>query len=350
MQPDFNLHREMHYPDAYWFGRSYNKCGLRFSHAFPEVVFPIGKYMAENKWPDFIFPTINGKKFLPYLPLDNPCFKKTADYYGNWQPCLTDDKTADEAVKNICAYFDKNPEVVSISLGVNDCGGFCECDNCRKLGGIKSNILGMPDYSELYYKWCNRISEAVTKKHPDKYFGLLAYREVITPPSFKLHKNIVPFICFDAQECMDPAVKAERLKLFRDWAEKADNVGWWDYGAGNKIFDLPRVYFGLQQEMMKIAHAHNVRAMFVEAEGAMDDGPKKYLYNKWMWDVNADLGATLQDWYEACVGKEAAPYLAAYFQLWETFWKEKAVKRRLVPKLEECDILAHGQQILPLCG
>ena len=296
---------------------------IPMEHDLAKVAFPVDKYMAENKWPDYIFPTIDGKKFLPY---NNPAFKTPANYNSYWQPCLTSKETVDEAVKNICYYFDKNPEVFAISLAVNDGGGFCQCENCNKLGGLKRNATGHLDYSELYYTWVNRVVGEVAKKHPDKYFGVLAYREALSPPSFKLHKNIVPYICFDMQTCMDPDVKSSWTKLLRDWADKAANLGHWEYGYGIRFYDLPRVYFGLQREMMKTAHENNVRAMFVSAGGAIEDGPKKYLYHKLMWNVDADLDALLNDWYEACVGKKAAPYLSEYFRLWEKFWREEAVK------------------------
>jgi hypothetical protein len=32
---------------------------------------------------------------------------------------------------------------------------------------------------------------------------------------------------------------------------------------------------------------------------------------------------TLQDWYFAAVGADAAPYIAAYYKLWEEFWTKR---------------------------
>jgi len=323
----FNLHRDAYIVDAFWYKRSYSKYRVPNNHELPAIAFPVKTYMAENTWPEFIFPTHNGKKFLPYLPKENPVFKTAGQYYSAWQPCMTSPETIAEAVKNICEYFEKNPERGAISLAINDMGGFCCCDNCRPLGGINRTITGHLEYSDLYYTWLNTIVENVTKKYPDKFFGCLAYREVITPPSFKLHKNIVPFITFDAYGCMDPEVKASRIDLIKKWGAKAANLGWWDYAAGSGVYDLPRVYFGLQQEMMKIAYSNNIRGLFIEAEGGwIDDGPKMYLYNKLMWNINADLETVLKEWYEACVGKSAAPYLAEYFKWWGKFWRNEAVK------------------------
>ena len=84
---------------------------------------------------------------------------------------------------NINAYFDAHPDVTSYSLGVNDSSGYCECANClAQLSGGK-NFLSRTDYSNLYYDWANQVIEGVLKKHPDKWFGCLAYSEIAAPPS-----------------------------------------------------------------------------------------------------------------------------------------------------------------------
>ena len=38
------------------------------------------------------------------------------------------------------------------------------------------------------------------------------------------------------------------------------------------------------------------------------------------WDIDRDADEILDEWFELAVGKEAAPYLKAYFQVWESFW------------------------------
>jgi len=339
MAPSFNLSRRIgSHTDSgmgWWGKRMSNDLYLRSGHEMYKAVFPFKKYAQENKWPDFIFPTIDGKKYLPYTETHRPGWQ-----YSGWQPCLTDERVVDEAAKNICDYFDKNPEMQAVTLGVNDMGGFCQCDRCRPLLGDKRNRLGHPDYSELYYQWLNKVVARVTEKHPDKYFGCMAYREVITPPSFKLHKNIVPTICFDSQACMDQEVRKAWLDLIKCWSEKAAWLGQYDYGLH---YALPRVYFGLQQEMMQAGHTNNARAMFVETSSCFGDGPKKYLYHKLAWDVDLDLDMVLTDWYAACVGKEAAPFLAEYFRTWARIWREEAVKTAWFQDSKKATYLRWGE-------
>ena len=330
MAPSFNFRRSIsgvyYSSKKYWFKRAYGKIGLHGGHTLPYVAFPVRKYMTEKKWPEFIFPIRNGKKFLPYLPYNNPKYKTVKQYSSGWQPCMTNQKTIDEAVKNVCEYFDTHPDKAFVSLGVNDNGGFCECENCSRLGGKKRNTVNCRDYSELYYAWINKIVERVAKKYPNKYFGCTAYRETTTPPSFKLHKNIVPFLCFESFACMDKDVKASRVKLLEDWSKKADNLCWYEYSM-NSHYKLPRVAFNVQQDMLKTAYKNNVRGVCVDdLQGVVEDGPTKYLLLKLMWDINADREALQQDWYEKFTCEQAAPYLAEYYQWWENFWRTKAIK------------------------
>ena len=66
--------------------------------------------------------------------------------------------------------------------------------------------------------------------------------------------------------------------------------------------------------------------MFVETCTGIEEGPKRYLYHKLLWNIDLDLEETLKDWYEAAVGAKAAPYLQEYYRLWERIWEQEAVK------------------------
>ncbi|MBT3292502.1 MAG: hypothetical protein HN380_34695, partial [Victivallales bacterium] len=53
------------------------------------------------------------------------------------------------------------------------------------------------------------------------------------------------------------------------------------------------------------------------------EGPKLYISLKLQWNPQADVDVLLKDWYEHCVGPEAAPHLAAYYAKWEDFWTRR---------------------------
>ena len=71
---------------------------------------------------------------------------------------------------------------------------------------------------------------------------------------------------------------------------------------------------------MRYGHAHGVRACYAELYPNWGEGPKPYVFLKLWWDPQADIDALLDEWYQRCVGPDAAPYLAKYYAIWERFW------------------------------
>lgn len=313
----FPLQRNLSYPVENWQIHLNGKDALKFNHELTVWAFPLKKYGPDQSWPPEIMPVIRGKKKTKVN------LKKAR---GHWQPCYSNPKTVKVAVENICEYLKKNPKTKSLSLSVNDGGSFCECESCKKAQGGKKNSLGLPDYSNLYFNWVNKVVEKVSAKYPNVYFGCLAYREVMAPPSFKLHPKIVPFICFDIYTCLDPETKEKRFEIIKKWSKKARQWGHWDYSYTLPSMLLPRVYFDLQKEIMCKTREYGARAMFVEAYPTAHD-PSKYLYLKLMWNVNANVDKLLDDWCVACAGKKAAPFLKQYFRSWNDFWNSEDIKK-----------------------
>jgi hypothetical protein len=284
--------------------------GVRNNHQLYVAAFPPAKY--QRGWPQEIMPLINGKRL-----------RKPPSLARHWQPCFSNPKTAKEAIKNIFEYLKKHPRETNISLGINDNGGFCQCTECFK---ANNNFRGY-DKSEVYYKWVNKVANAVCEKYPHIYFGLIAYRETIKPPSFRLHPHIVPFITLDIFAMNDPKVNAKHRKLIIDWKNKVDNIGVWDYCWGYQ-YVLPRVYFRLHAQTLKFIHTNNCRAYFAENSFVSPmDGPKMYLISRLIRDIDTDVDATLNDWYVRCAGRAAAPYLKAYYDRCEAFFASSAMKK-----------------------
>ena len=278
-------------------------------------LFPPEKYTKTN--PEF-FPVRGGKRYLP------PSNESHA-----WQPCFSNEDTIKEAIKNICEYFSQNPNQNSYSLGVNDSSGYCECDNCRKYVRGK-NSIGLENYSNLYYRWCNEVVKGVREKYPDKYFGLLAYSEVFDPPDFKLDSHIVPFITFERLKWSDENLKNFDKENTKRWAKFAETIGWYDYiyGKPTENYITPRVWFHLMSEYYRFAYENKVRYLYAEAYPSDDwrEGPKLYVALKLQWNPYLDVDKILDEWYRCAVGEKSAPYLKKYFEFWEDYWTKKIPK------------------------
>ncbi|MFQ6097090.1 MAG: MFS transporter, partial [Armatimonadota bacterium] len=259
------------------------------------------------------FPMKDGKtRFLP----------PTNDTHG-WQPCFSAPGLVEEAIKNICRYFEEHPEATSYSLGVNDSSGYCRCPECMARITGEDNFLGRTDFSDLYYDWANKVVEGVLEKHPDKWFGCLAYSEVAAPPKrVKVHPRIIPYMTYDRMKWIDPEVRAAGEQATRAWHETSPTLGWYDYIYGTP-YCLPRVYFHHMADYYRFGRANGVRALYAEAYPNWGEGPKLYVSLKLQWAPDLDVDAILKEWYERCVGPKAAPSLARYYAIWERFWTER---------------------------
>ncbi|MCU6710559.1 DUF4838 domain-containing protein [Paenibacillus sp. J5C_2022] len=225
----------------------------------------------------------------------------------DWQPCFSAPGIADAAVDEIVAYFNAHPEAESYSLGVNDGSGYCEANPIQS-----------------YYSWVNEVVAGVLEVHPDKWFGLLAYRVMETPPTFQLHDRVVPFLTTDRMAWADPAAKAAGHQLTEQWLQRAAQVGFYDYIYGSPYL-VPRLYPHLIADTYRYAQEQGVSAHYAELYPNWGEGPKAWLAAKLQWDPLQDVDVLLQEWYVRAVGEDAAPYLQDYYEHWEQFWTTEAL-------------------------
>jgi hypothetical protein len=293
-----------------WQRRNRLRLRIQFHHNLANL-FPPQKYTGIR--PEF-FPIRDGRRFLP-----------GPDEMHGWQPCFSAEGIVEEAVRNIGEYFDRHPEAASYSLGMNDRGGFCRCGGCSGLSRKGKNFMGYEDHSDLYFRWANAVVQGVLRRHPDKWFGCLAYRELSEPPGrVAVHPRIIPFMSADRLKWADPVLEAEGKGMTLKWKTKSPTLAWSDYIYGTPYL-VPRVYFHKMAETYRFAHQNGVRAMYAEAYPNWGEGPKLYLALKLQWDPYQDVDTLLRDWYVAAVGPRAAPDLEAYYGHWEKFWTERAV-------------------------
>lgn len=273
----------------------------RYNKSHPEF-FPVHRHL----------PFTEGERYLP----------QNSKIVG-WQPCFTAPGIVEEAVKNICNYFDRYPEEVTYSLGVNDSGGHCECEQCQKKDSGKINFVGRRDISDRYFEWANAVVKGVLENHPDKWFGCLAYSEIAEPPTkVKINPRIVPYLAYDRMKWVNKDIELEGYEITKRWALEALTTGWYDYIYGTPYM-LPRVYFDKSADYYRYAATNRVKAMYAEAYPNWGEGPKLYMVLKLFWDPEQEVTKLLNDWYIRAVGEKAAPYLATYYKLWENFWTNR---------------------------
>ena len=284
---------------------------LEVDHDLTKHAFPVKKYGKDNSWPKAILPVLNGKK-ITRLP-------DPKHYRLYWQPCYSNPETAKIAVENLLEYLKVHPGTLGLSMGCNDNRGFCECAACMKMDKNRRN-----NRSESYFTFINRVLNEVCKKYPDLIVSLFAYDLTYQPPSFKLHPNAIVYLTIDFNSCADPKLLAKHKKIIAEWGSKASMLGLYDYAWGYP-YPAPRLFEPYHLGMLKYMYDHNARAYFgfswmVDA----GEGPKPYLITKLLWNSKQDMKKLKEEWYIRCVGKKAAPYLKAYYKVWNDYYTGRA--------------------------
>ena len=311
------------------------KTAFMGTHMMMIDVFPAFKYAPNYSWPQEIMPILgNGKKHVMpkvKMPLPQNVFHARRPFSSLWQPCFSNPATTRIAVENILEILAKNPDKKSINIDVNDMGGHCQCKACLKAVGGKANSIRYPDYSDLYWKWVNNVAEKVCEKYPNVYFSALAYCHVYDPPSFKLHKNVLPKICIETIVLADKKEAPRRWKALKGWKEKAYKLDLYDYLYGPDYFLIPRIYFHTHSKILKtLIKDYNLRSAYVSSDArTVTQGPMQQLFLKLMWNPAMDVDKFLDRWYELAVGKKAAPSLKKYFEFLEKYWTGEDITKTM---------------------
>lgn len=275
----------------------------QFHHALRRIV-PASKLFTSH--PDF-FPEIDGKRYQPRH--DNDC-----------QPCATNPAVVEHVSRHIIDYFTQHPEASSISIGMNDSNRFCECKGC--LGMAPTGITEKrARIAYAFWRFYNEIAERVTKVHPRKRLGCLAYAGLRAVPagSIKIHPMIVPYVTVDSAQLHDPAQQEEFAATIGKWQGMTSRMGIYEYMYGGG-FVIPRIYNRYLIPNIKARYGAGVDGFYSEAYPNWGlDGPKYWLVSKLLWDTDADPEKLLDQFYTDLFGPAAAA-MREYFDYLEEVW------------------------------
>lgn len=285
---------------------------IEFTHYLHHII-PPEKYGNPNRpelyRPDF-FPLRNGVHFIP-----------APGAWTGWQPRFTAEGIVSAAADTIIDHFDANPDLESVSLGVQDASGYSE----DELDPNRLNSINLPDMSDIYYAWVRDVVNEVLGRRPDlgsKWFGAIAYRSVYDPPSFALPPQVIVFIARERYGWVDDTFRAEDTAQLEKWQQVVDQVGWYDYAYGS-IYGVPRLFTNQMVDYIRYGAEHGVTANYVELTPGWGEGPKGWAYAKLMWGDSRSANALTDFWVRRAVGDRAAPWLAKYYKLWERIWAER---------------------------
>jgi hypothetical protein len=181
----------------------------------------------------------------------------------------------------------------------------------------------------------------LAKTHPDKFIGCCAYGAYRMPPeNIKFSPNVVVMITKSRSEYWNKRLEKKIGDFLDAWSGKVKTIYIWEYYNWPRfrpfLCNVP-VFFPhiIQRDLKKLKGVSG--GEFIEAE-TWPSGSKPqmnypglthlnfYLTGKLMWDVNADIDALLNEYYEKFYGP-AAVDMKKFWNLSEKIWSSDSSEK-----------------------
>ncbi len=253
-----------------------------------------------------------GHSYARYIPEKE--FEKNPELFslvgGERKPmqiCISNPEVQKRVIDGVLNAFKKNPDAIMVSVEPNDGGGFCECENCKKLGTVSDQVFFL----------ANLVAKQVQKEFPGKFVGLLAYHLHSNPPSFNLEPNIHVEVTTGFRGGTKLTIE-QQAESFR---KLGASVGVYDYFSVYLWdWDMPGAakagrFYSLAEFVKRM---NSIGLKSYTAESCCNwgpNGPGYWLAAKLMWNSDLDTNGLVEDFFENCF-KKAKPYVKRIYERW----------------------------------
>jgi hypothetical protein len=285
-------------------------------HAMGEILSP-AKYGATH--PEY-FALVNGKREWEHF-----------DGKHGTQPCTTNPDVIRIVTDYARHFFDQHPDYEAFAISLNDGGGFCECDRCRRLDSGRVEVSADdPEggkkivITDRVVTFANRIAAAVAKTHPGKKLIVFAYGPYRQPPArVQIAPNLIIQYTFHASNNWNPAAEARQYKETGAWSGLARQLGIYEYFIQGNWPDLPRLMPEPIERSVRQLYEQGYRYYQTQAgDGYAINGLNYYILARLLWSPSVDVRSIQRDYVEKGFGR-AAPAVTRYFKRWEDAWRAR---------------------------
>ncbi len=279
-----------------------------------DILLPSGTYGAEHS---------------DWYSANNICFVA----HGNSEEYQALINTAFEETKKILKDY---PDKEIMYIGQPDNASFCGCDHCKAFveenGGANSvAILNFcNDLVDKVYAWFETDDGSAYKRDYTIYF--LAYQSVLAPPvkevdgelvsTFDVSEHVGVLFAADAYNYIESPTHFTNENYYnsmKSWSVVAKKFKFWFYDLNFRKFLLPYDTLRYKSLLYQTAYDMGATSVFDEANRQYSIASfgwsylKVYLESKMRWDVNADLTALTEKFFNACYGSAADTMLSTYY-------------------------------------
>jgi hypothetical protein len=221
--------------------------------------------------------------------------------------CISNPGLRQLVVADALRQVEANAELDSVSVDPSDGGGWCQCQECRKLGSPTDRAVTL----------ANALAVTLDERYGDKFVGMYAYNEHSPPPTIDVHPRVVISV---ATAFIRGGYTID--ELIAGWQQQARLLGIREYyDVHTWTRDAPGAARGsnLAYLQQTIPHFHAQGARFLSAESSDNWGPNGlgyYLAARMLWDVGdaERIDALRDDFLEKAFGDAQEP-MARFYRL-----------------------------------
>ena len=245
---------------------------------------------------------------------------------AGWQPCTAEPGVLQVALDWGRDFYRKNPQHWAwFSLGINDGGGWCNCQRCRALDVPRGSFRGFAIMTDRYLHFVEQVAEVMLTEFPDRKIGLLLYSTLFVPPTRidRLPPNVAGVITRDSFQYHDPAYLAEDLAHDKRWLEVLNgNLYRYDYFGFGSL--TPRYYPHRLAEDIRRMRDIGVKGVLAEDITVWPMvGPSYYVASRLWWDPDRDVDELINEFHTTLFGPSAAKPMVRYWDRHEKVWLKK---------------------------
>lgn len=287
-------------------------------------MLPVDKYF--SKHPEY-YALYKGKRI--------PSGSKSKPGYGGGNLCTTNPEVIKICANFAIDWFDKHPEGVVVPVWPGDGGiKWCECKNCKKLGGINFFPGKRGSMSRRMVTFANAVAKIVAKRYPDRFILCPAYSNYVQPVDIPLEKNVLIQYCVHG--CYAHGIdickpNKKEMDMLLSWTASAKGrMGVWEYFLlGNHHSKnvenpamLPVIY--RSRDTLKFYKNNGVNWYFTQTS------PKYWKHNifafyetaRLIWDADQDFDALFNDFFDKFYGNASDPLKEFYRLIENKVYKE----------------------------
>jgi hypothetical protein len=195
--------------------------------------------------------------------------------------CISNAKFVELFVRDRVEAFElqkkRSPERNFISVEPADGGGYCECENCAKIGTVSDQVFFL----------ANQVARAIKERWPNGGVNLYAYSDHAFPPKQRVDDNVyVSVIPYAYQLVGIPEI------LLSEWRKKCDQVAVYDYwNITDASKDLPKYnYLTYLPQKYGLWLKLGLKGYSLESGySKFGAGLALYFLSRMSWDKNIDI-------------------------------------------------------------